>query len=89
MHSLWAYEKFCFQLDLLEYQKLILRIKDVCTALGLSRSTVYRLVEAGDFPAPVKLSRRAVGWNEAQIHHWVNTRNNAADTYRHECDKNK
>ena len=89
MHPLWAYEKFCFQLELLEYQILILRIKDVCTALGLSRSTVYRLVEDGDFPAPIKLSRRAVGWNEAQIHYWVNTRNNAADTYRHECDKNK
>ena len=30
--------------------------------LGISRSTIYRLMLDEEFPRPIKLGRRAVGW---------------------------
>ncbi len=33
----------------------------------LSKSTIYRLIQAGKFPAPTKISTRRVVWNESEI----------------------
>lgn len=38
---------------------------------GLSRSTIYREVEAGTFPAPIKLSERRIAWRNADLIAWV------------------
>ena len=35
--------------------------------LGLSRSTIYRMMNDGEFPRPVVLGRRAVGWRAADV----------------------
>ena len=40
----------------------LMRLPAVLQATGLARSTVYRMVAAHTFPAPVKLATRAVGW---------------------------
>ncbi len=39
-----------------------LRMASVMRRIGLGRSTIYRLIAAQSFPAPVKLAGRAVGW---------------------------
>ncbi len=52
----------------------ILRRKDVEDLTGLSRSTIYRHVSAGTFPAPVKLTERLIGWRESAISDWVDSR---------------
>jgi len=39
--------------------------------LGISRSTIYRLMQNGDFPRPIKLGRRAVGWKSEDIDKWL------------------
>lgn len=49
----------------------ILRLPAVKAVTGLSRSTVYLRVAQGDFPKPVKLGGRAVGWIEAEIQEWI------------------
>jgi predicted DNA-binding transcriptional regulator AlpA len=38
------------------------RMASVMRRIGLGRSTIYRLIASQDFPAPVKLAGRAVGW---------------------------
>jgi len=38
--------------------KMILRMKDVCSELGVSRASIYRLLESGSFPKPLKLGKR-------------------------------
>lgn len=43
-----------------------------CTSLG--KSSIYSKVKTGDFPAPVRLSTRAVAWHEDEISEWVETR---------------
>ena len=52
----------------------ILRQKEVQTVTGLSRSTIYRHIEAGTFPAPVKLTERLIGWHSSTISDWLASR---------------
>ena len=52
----------------------ILRRKQVEARTGLRRSTIYAKVAAGEFPAPVRLGARAVGWLEAEIQQWLASR---------------
>ena len=52
----------------------ILRLPDVKTTTGLSRSTIYLRVAEGSFPKPVGLGGRAVGWLEAEIQDWLQRR---------------
>jgi prophage regulatory protein len=39
--------------------------------LGISRSTIYRLMLDEQFPRPIKLGRRAVGWKSEDIDEWL------------------
>jgi prophage regulatory protein len=45
----------------------ILRLPDVKSATGLSRSTVYLRIAHGVFPHPVSLGGRAVGWPAHEV----------------------
>jgi prophage regulatory protein len=49
----------------------ILRLRAVLEKLGISKATVYRWIRTEDFPAPIHLGPRAVGWSEASINKWL------------------
>jgi len=49
----------------------ILRLPTVKARTGLSRSTIYLRVSDGNFPRPVQLGGRAVGWVETEIDEWL------------------
>lgn len=49
----------------------ILRLDAVLDRTGLSRSTLYRKVEQGTFPAQVRIATRCVGWRESAIADWL------------------
>jgi prophage regulatory protein len=49
----------------------ILRLPEVMRLTGLGRSTIYRRLAARQFPAPVQLLVRAVGWRRADVDHWT------------------
>ena len=52
----------------------IMRIAEVLVLTGLSRATLYRLVDSGDFPQPVRLGgpeSRAVGWRLSEVQEWI------------------
>ena len=57
----------------------LLRLPEVLRLTGLSRSTVYRKIKAGEFPRPVKLGKRAVGWREFEVIAWINGRPPASE----------
>ncbi|EOB7985627.1 TPA: AlpA family phage regulatory protein [Pseudomonas aeruginosa] len=40
----------------------IIRLKEVVSSTGLARSTIYKLIGSGEFPKPVPLVGRSVGW---------------------------
>lgn len=56
----------------------ILRRPAVEEATGLSRSTIYDLMSKGQFPRPVKLTGKAVGWPENAISDWLESRGQVA-----------
>lgn len=49
----------------------ILRLPTVKEKSGLSRSTIYLRIKKGDFPKPISLGDRAVGWLENDIDDWL------------------
>lgn len=55
----------------------IIRIKEVCDTVGLSRASVYRLMP-NNFPKPVRIGIKAVGWDVEDIDAWIAERK--ADT---------
>jgi prophage regulatory protein len=52
----------------------ILRRPAVELMTGLSRSTIYQQIADKDFPKPLKLGKRAVGWRESDIIQWLDSR---------------
>jgi len=55
----------------------ILRFPKVKEATGLSKSHIYGLIAKGEFPAPVRLSARAVGWQSDAVNDWLTNRPSA------------
>lgn len=52
----------------------LLRLPEVELAARLSRSTIYRMVQAGTFPKPVKIGKRASAWRESDVLAWIESR---------------
>lgn len=52
----------------------IIRLPQVKQRTGLSRSTIYSLIKAGQFKAPIALGARAVGWLESDVSEFIETR---------------
>jgi prophage regulatory protein len=48
-----------------------LRLPAVQDRTGLSRSTIYRKMEAGTFPKNIALSTRCMGWRETAVAAWL------------------
>ena len=49
----------------------LIHIKDVMDRTGLARSTVYKYINLGQFPQPIKLGTRAVAWVEREVEAWI------------------
>ena len=45
--------------------------KQVCERTSLSRSTIWRLRQAGDFPEPVKITERRVAYRAEDVEAWI------------------
>jgi prophage regulatory protein len=51
-----------------------IRLREVCTRVGLRRSAIYRLIGLGRFPKQVKLSVRTVAWVESEVEAFLESR---------------
>jgi prophage regulatory protein len=49
----------------------ILRIRSVLQITGLTRSTLYRKIQRGQFPSQIKISERCAGWRESEVAAWM------------------
>lgn len=52
-------------------QRKALRIDSVIDRTGLSKTHLYRLIERGHFPRPVKLSDRVSVWDATLVDQWL------------------
>ena len=51
-----------------------LRLPEVKSRTGFSRSSIYLFVQNGTFPRPVRIGGRAVAWLETEIDEWIEAR---------------
>ncbi|MGC5831214.1 AlpA family transcriptional regulator [Ralstonia pseudosolanacearum] len=51
-----------------------LRLPEVMSACGLSRSSIYGKVSCGEFPQPVRLTPNSVAWVDSEIRQWMAAR---------------
>ena len=58
----------------------ILRLPAVKNRTGLSRSTIYLRISRNEFPSPISLGGRAVGWVEEDVDKWLAERIEASRT---------
>lgn len=52
----------------------ILKLKQVIEIVGISRSSIYSLVQRGAFPKPIKISIRSSGWLLSEVERWIESR---------------
>ena len=57
----------------------ILRQDTVCMRLGISGTTLFRWVRAGNFPKPIRLGPNTVGWLEADVDAWLDAKKLASE----------
>jgi prophage regulatory protein len=55
-------------------KKQLFRLPKVEAEVQLSRSTIYLMIQRGEFPPPIKIGRRAVAWRESDIEAWISSR---------------
>ncbi len=59
---------------------VILRMQDLMALIKLSRSKIYDMLDEKsdghdpDFPKPIKLGPRAVGWYDQEVLDWLQSR---------------
>ena len=56
----------------------LLRLPAVLQATGLARSTIYRMIAEGKFPAPIKVAKRAVARRPDPLRQWMDARPSAS-----------
>lgn len=47
---------------------------ELLARIPLDRSTIYRMVQEGRFPAPIQLTSSRIGWRWSAILRWLATR---------------
>ena len=49
----------------------IIRPREAAAYLGIGKSTLYRLVERGALPRPIKLSAQVTGWRLSTLDQFI------------------
>ncbi len=52
----------------------IIRFPEVQKMVGLSRTTIWRKQQTGEFPQSVPLGVNSVGWFKSEVERWINSR---------------
>lgn len=52
----------------------VLRRPAVEAKVGLSKSAIYAMMARGDFPRPIRLTAKSVGWRSEDVERWLASR---------------
>ena len=52
-------------------QTVLLSPKAVCERIALSRATLDRLVAAGQFPKPIRVTSHRLAYREHEVQAWI------------------
>ena len=57
---------------------MLYRLNKVKEMTGLSRSSLYQMMDRGLFPRSINIGPRAIAWTDASIQDWIESRINAS-----------
>ena len=52
----------------------LIRAKEVLHKVGFKRTTLWKMVNAEEFPQPVHLTGKAIAWREEDVDEWIASR---------------
>ena len=55
-------------------QERFLRMPEVVQMTGLSKTVIYCLIQADQFPKNYRITLRASGWKYSEVMHWMDSR---------------
>lgn len=58
---------------MLSENERLLRIGEVLEIAGISKSVLYEMVNREEFPRPVRIGRRSVGWRQREVKDWLDS----------------
>lgn len=53
------------------FPEALLRLRSVMQMTGISRTEIYRRMDAGTFPRPVQIGAQTVAWRQSDIQRWI------------------
>ncbi len=56
--------------------EVLLRPPEVIARCGISRSKLFALISAGEFPKPIKVTSRTTAFIEKEVDEWIHDRIN-------------
>ena len=59
-------------------QSLLLERKELQELIGVSHTTIYRMIQRGELPAPIRFGERVVRWERHVIMSWIDQKRAAA-----------
>ena len=64
----------------MENQIRFMRRREVLELLGLSHTTVYKMVDEGRFPRPLRIGPNTTRWRSDQVTEWMEAQMKAAES---------
>jgi len=55
-------------------KRVILNQATILASLGISKTTLWRMIGRGDFPKPIKLGERLNGWRVETFEQWLESK---------------
>ena len=55
-------------------QNRFIRMPDLRQKVGLSKSQIYKLIQQGEFPEPVKFGRKVSVWTDSEVEEWMSSK---------------
>jgi prophage regulatory protein len=58
----------------IQLEDRIMRFPEIRKIIGLSRSTIFRMEKARQFPVRIQLGKNSVGWRLSSVQKWIEAR---------------
>ena len=52
----------------------LLKIEEVLSLCAMSKSSLYKMIERGEFPRSVRIGHKSVAWRQSDIVNWLEDR---------------
>lgn len=58
----------------MEVGERFIRLDELISKTGLGRSTIYRMIDKGEFPKPINITSNKVAWLQSEVTEWMKSK---------------